>query len=266
MAFGQPIEFGIREKWIDWSGCAFIRTDEGWTSCRISFSKWDGSSGEWVEFAGYRARNASRFLKETCVHRPGVPRSFDHVELNFSPAMKDGDGNQMLHDPIVEKTNPGKLHNIMSAHKGDSDDFPRAEMENFHLVCRKDKRNLVLELIIEDVDYEFAIHGVHYSCLGLDAPRMDEAFNHSSALQPCADCASDNWVSMSCKVENVHGRYRSGLVLTGPTSIAAVMEDGNWLEMSVGKRKMLIPNEIIQSLCGYRFKELLVFPTVSSRV
>ena len=261
MAFGQPFEYLV-DNWLNSENVAFIERDGLWAPCRVSFTKWPSSPGQWVEFAGYRDKGASSFLRSICFHRPGMPRSFDHEELNFSPLMDNGVGEQMIHDPIVMKTDIDKLMLILEGQNkvSSSHRYKPEKMENFHLITRREGRHLILEFIIEQSSYEIGIHGVPYSAMGMDANRLDAAYTIPGLLPPCPDCASEQYVTMTCEMRNVHGRYGNGLLLTGPNSLEEMMEDKQWVFIEVGMRKLALPKGIIKLLNGYRWKELLVIP------
>jgi hypothetical protein len=267
MPFGQPFEYLV-DSWLNSGNIAFIGKDGMWSPCRVSFTKWQSSCGEWVEFEGYRDKGASAHLRSVCEHRPGTPRSFDHEELNFSPSMDNGSGQQMIHDPIAMKTDFDKLMSIIEGHFEELGplEYEPEKMENFHLVTRREGRHLILEFIIEEPDYEIGIHGVPYSAMGMDADRFNAALNHLNHVTPCPDCASDEYVTLACEMKNVHGRYGNGLLLTGPNSLHKIIPDKHWVFIAIGERKLAIPKAIIELLNGYRWKELLVVPEPPARV
>jgi hypothetical protein len=266
MAFGQPFEYLV-DSWLNSQKVAFIGGDGHWTPCRVSFTKWPSSPGEWLEFAGYRDKGASSHLRAICSHRPDSPRSFDHEELNFSALMDNGQGEQMIHDPILLKTSFDKLMLIIEGHFEELGplEYKPEMMANFHLVTRRDGRHLILEYIIEQPCYEIGMHGVPYSAMGLDSVRFDAALSHANLLTPCPECAADEYVTMSCEMKNVHGRYGSGLLVNGPNSLEKMMPEKSWVFITVGERKLALPKVMISLLLGYRWKDLLVIPDPSAR-
>ena len=260
MAYGTPIDSEIVDflpgmDSMDQIIEGFIDNESGnWKPCRVSFTRWYPSIGEWKEFGGFSSFGAGYTHYFDCVHRVGFPRSFQHEELNFNdsvPETQDKEGLQLMHDHVLSKSSPRQLNQIMHDHQS-------GHLENFHLVCRRDG-GLFLDFIIEDSRYE-PVDIPYANWLGLDLFREHEA-KHAPQLQPCPGCVTDGGVSMRVDMHNVHGRYGFGRkLLSGKDSLVNDMASHQWIIFNVGARRLAIPHSVIQGISGHWFRQLPCFP------
>ena len=286
MAYGSPIDTNIVDRlpdteFVDMRDLGFFRDERGnWKPCRVSFTRWYPSFGRWENFGGYRSIDGGRFHYSTCAHRDvgmseaaakrlfgeddcdwlqgmvgtwaGYPRSFQHEEMNFHESMGIDKG-QAMHDKVVSSTRPARIITIMNDHQS-------GHLENFHMVTRKEGSNLFLDFVFEDVFYE--PEDIPYDRLGLDHIRAREALV-APELRPCDQCVKDGGISLVVRMENVHGAYGTGPMLTGKgRSKINDMTPNQWLILDLGQKFLAIPYGVLYGIRGNAFGGLRCFPTV----
>ena len=265
MAYGSPIDTNIVDRlpdteFVDMPDLGFFRDERGnWKPCRVSFTRWYPSFGRWENFGGYRSIDGGRFHYSTCAHRDGsgriregYPRSFQHEEMNFHQEMGIDRG-QAMHDKVVSSTRPNRIITIMNDHQS-------GRLENFHMVTRKEGSNLFLDFVFEDVSYE--LEDIPYDRLGLEHIRAREALV-APELRPCDQCVKDGGISLVVRMEDVHGAYGAGPMLTGKgRSKINDMTPNQWLILDLGQKLLAIPYGVLQGIRGNAFRGLRCFPTV----
>ena len=263
MPFGCPISIlpsdkPPRNQHDDWTGGWIQGSGGGWKPCRISFSRWNSSPGEWKEPRGYRDYDVPPYHQQVCEHRPTEPRALSQEEMNFS----DLDDLKM-HDPVVWNTADWRLRYIM-----------RDSIENYHIVLRKEGGDTFLTYIFEDVSYEPKLNRDTFASLGIGTNRSTLCLKVLSRLKPCPKCAEQGEVTLEIpKLQSVHGDYRgsfdslfSSRATPSPRRRMSIY-DGmrtsgmSWLYLDTGSLRIAIPFSVLRTISEVRrWNSLRSFP------
>ena len=263
MPFGQPISIipsnqPPGNQHDDWTGGWIEGPGGRWKRCRISFSRWYSSPGEWIKPSGYRDYDVPPYHQQVCNHRPTEPRALSQEEMNFSDL-----NNLKMHDPVVVKTADWRLNSIM-----------RDSIENYHIVLRKEGRGTFLTYIFEDVSYGPKLRGDTFASMGIGTNRGKLCLKVRSPLIPCPQCAEQGEVTLEIpKLRSVHGDYRgttAALVSSKPAPSPGVwmstydrMEDlgMSWLYLDTGSLRIAVPFSVLRTISEVRrWNSLRSFP------